>query len=252
MDLNPAKIFKEYRSAVAFKQSLGSRGMFEQNRINERFYSGEQWSGVKCGNDRPLVRHNIIRRIGEYKMAQVLLSPFSVSFSADGVPNTVGLRSQLNEKRKDISSNQLFNFSGDTDDREINLVMSALSDYQKVTAERVGFTSLCEKALKNAYVTGNSVLYTYWDDSVKTGLYADEARNTPINGDICCEVLDIENVFFGDCYIDDVQKQPFIIIASYRPIEEVRREASRYGVKNLRDIDKASADSKVLVLTRLF
>lgn len=252
MSLQTAQIFKEYRSGVAFKQSLGEKGMYNQNRINERFYSGEQWSGAKCGNDRPLVRHNIIKRIGEYKMAQVLLSPFTVSFSADGVPNTVGLRSYLKNTKKDISSNPAFLFSGERDDREINLVMSALSDYQRVTAERVGFTAICEKALKNSYISGSGVVYTYWDDSVKTGLYADELHKSPISGDICCEVLDIENVFFADPYIDDVQKQPFVIIASYRSVEEVRREALSNGIKDLRGIEKSGADDKVLVLTKLF
>ena len=118
----PFEIFEEYRKASDFKSALGKRGLYEQNRINERFYIGDQWYGAKCGNDRPLVRHNIIKRIGDYKMSQILNSPLSVTFSAEGIPN-----------------------SGSAQDeriREINTAMSALGNYYSVTAERVGLTSL--------------------------------------------------------------------------------------------------------------
>ena len=82
----PFEIYEEYRKAADFKSALGKRGLYEQNRINERFYIGDQWYGAKCGNDRPLVRHNIIKRIGDYKMSQILSAPLSVSFSAEGIP----------------------------------------------------------------------------------------------------------------------------------------------------------------------
>ena len=67
----PSEILKEYKSGYDFKASLGSKGMFEQNKINERFFIGDQWHGAKCGNDRPLVRHNVIKRIGNYKISQI-------------------------------------------------------------------------------------------------------------------------------------------------------------------------------------
>ena len=84
------------------------------------------------------------------------------------------------------------------EEQEIALVMDALSDYFRVTAERVKFESLKEQALRNAYISGTGILYTWWDDRVPTGLYADEARTVPVRGDISCEVLDVENVYFGD------------------------------------------------------
>lgn len=87
----------------------------------------------------------------------------------------------------------------------MNVAMSALSDYFKTTAERVKLDDLREQALRNAYISGTGVLYTYWDPRIRTGLYADEAHSTPITGDIACEVLDIENVYFGDPNVYDVQ-----------------------------------------------
>ena len=72
MTIKPNEIFEEYRRGVEYKATFGKRGMYEQNRINERFYIGDQWYGAKCGNDRPLVRHNVVKRIGDYKMSQIL------------------------------------------------------------------------------------------------------------------------------------------------------------------------------------
>ena len=65
----PELVFGEYESGRNFKAGLGRRGLYEQGKINERFYVGDQWHGAQCGNDRPLVRHNVIKRIGDYKMA---------------------------------------------------------------------------------------------------------------------------------------------------------------------------------------
>ena len=47
MNNSPFEIFEEYREAADFKASLGKRGIYEQGRINERFYIGDQWDGAK-------------------------------------------------------------------------------------------------------------------------------------------------------------------------------------------------------------
>ena len=87
-----AEIQKEYTRGVRYKESLGRHGMFRQNEINERFYSGDQWYGAGCGEERPLVRQNIIRRIADYKMATVGADPITVTFSAQGIPDTPEMR----------------------------------------------------------------------------------------------------------------------------------------------------------------
>ena len=236
MNSKPFEIFSEYRAASDFKAGLGQRGMYEQNRINERFYIGDQWYGAKCGNDRPLVRHNVIKRIGEYKMSQILSNPLTVSFSAEGVPTA----SDATGKNREAG--------------EINGVMAYLGGYYNVTAERVGLNRLYERVLRGAYVTGTGVLYTYWDGGIRTGLFADEEKTVPIRGDIACEVLNIENVFFGDPYTEQVQKQPYIIISSCRETDEVIREARRNGadIETLKTIEEDSADGKITVLTKLY
>lgn len=252
MKINPTEIFKEYQKGVDFKNLMGARGLYEQSKINERFFIGDQWHGANCGNERPLVRHNIIKRIGDFKMAQVLSAPLSVNFSADGIPNTVGIKTK--GKAYEKFSDNTMQFLGAADNDEINLVMSALSNYQKVTAERVNLNSLCSNLLKNAYITGTGILYTYWDSDIDTGLYADEFHNSHIKGDINCEVLDSLNVYFGDPALTTVQEQPYILIAGRHSILSVLDEADRFGgqISLISKKETVTEDGKVLVLTKLF
>lgn len=238
---DPDRIFNEYRKGINYKEALGNNGMYEQNRINQRFYIGDQWHGAQCGDTRPLVRYNIIKRIGDFKMAMAAGSPVAAIYTAEGVEcpkgmaeEVKGLRVELHEKGTHAKMNP---------DQEIHLGMSAMSDYFKVTAERVKFDQLKNHVLRQAYVTGSGVLYTYWDESIRTGRFADEAHKEPIRGDIRCEVLDIENVYFGDTAEPDVQNQPYIIIAKRMRVEDVKREARR-ARRPQTDIDAIKADSE--------
>lgn len=249
----PEQMFSEYEAGRTFKAGLGRHGLYEQSKTNERFYVGDQWYGARCGNDRPLVRHNVIKRIGDYKMAVVSANPVTVNYSAEGVPNTLTMRGRTREAMEHMA------LGGDeagealpslSEEEEINIAMAALSDYFKTTAERVKLDDLKEQTLRGAYISGTGVLYTYWDDRIPTGLYADASRTAPIQGDIACEVLDIENVYFGDPNLYDIQAQPYILIAQRKSVEELRREARRWGrppediaaIKPDRDISYMAGD----------
>ncbi len=224
---SPESVFAEFRSAREHKELIGDKGLYEQTRVNERFFVGDQWHGAKCGNDRPLVRHNVIKRIGDYKMAVITANPVTVAYTADGVPNTVELA-----KTTDLFRNRMANgqpVDKMSQEEETALVMSALGDYYRVTEERLRYAKLRTDALRNAYISGTGLIYTYWDSECKTGLYADAERKFAIKGDIACEVLDVENVYFGDGSVNDVQQQPYIIVAQRQPTEILKAEARRYG-----------------------
>ncbi len=265
----PATVFEEFRKGIDYKASLGSRGLYEQTRINERFYVGDQWKGANCGTDRPLVRHNVIKRIGDYKMAMVGNSPVTVNYLAEGVPDTLNLREHARAFRERAAKGEdpavLLQERVLSPDEEVNLIMNAMSSYFKVTAERVDFSTIRETALKNAYISGTGLVYTYWDSDIATGLYADAARRVPIKGDIACEVLDIENVYFGDPVCDDIQKQPYILMTKRLSVDEARRMAKKYGrsaaeqraiVADEDDIGNhefaVTADGKCTVITKLW
>ncbi len=242
MKLLPSEILEEYQNGVTHKSSMGNHGLFEQNKINERFFIGDQWHGAKCGNDRPLVRYNVIKRIGDYKMSQILSNPITVDFTADGVPHQSNA-----EPLKELPN-------GKVSDNEINSLTLAFGKYFDVTAERLDFETVQEKILRNAYITGSGVLYTYWNPNLKTGVFADDKKTSEIKGDICCEVLDIDDIYFGDEYLEDIQSQPYIIIASNMPLADALKEAriNGAGISDLREIENRALDGKVQIFTKLF
>lgn len=239
----PKKVFEEYKKGNEYKASIGEKGIFEQSKINERFYVGDQWYGAKCGNDRPLCRRNIIKRIADYKLSAITSAPIAVNYSAEGVPDNSSLENQVDIYREGLKNGE--DFINETDDAEISVITSVLSDYFKTTAERVKFDSKKEILLRNAYISGTGIAYTYWDADINTGLYADIKKTVPIKGDIAFEVLDIENTNFGDPNCDDVQKQPFIIISQRAYVEDIRREArrNRISAEDIENIKPDGADS---------
>ena len=242
----PADIFQSYEKLREFKSSLGSRGIYEQSKMNERFYIGDQWNGVSTGSDRPLVRNNVIKRIADLKLSTVN-NPVAVNFSADGVPETL----EMKERVRSIKNSMPENIVGLDYYEEINLVMSAMSDYFEVTSERLNFDKVREQALINAYISGTGIVYTYWDSEVETGLYLNRERTAPIRGDIAVETLDVENVYFGDSTIDDIQTQPYIIIAQKLSIDDIKAEARENKVK-VEPMPDDSYDNKATVLTKLY
>ncbi len=222
----PKSVFREYTQGSNFKAGIGAKGIFEQSKINERFYVGDQWYGARCGNDRPLVRRNIIKRIADYKLSSISAAPIAVNYSAEGVAsNTVSDEDYKTQYNAVVNGES--DFSGETSELEISVIMELLTSYGNSTIERLRFQTLSSEALKNAYISGTGVLYTYWNELIDTGLYAEAAKIQAIKGDIACEVLDIENVVFGDPNSEDVQSQPYIIISQRRDYEDVRREAKR-------------------------
>ena len=241
MKITPQAVFGEYKKGTDFKNALGDKGISEQNKINERFYVGDHWHGAKCGNDRPLVRRNIIKRIADYKLSAVNSAPIAVNYCAEGIPYNSSLKESGKRCFRDVMDG-MNELAGETSESEISLVMSVLSDYFRTTAERVKFDTKKEEALRKAYISGTGIAYTYWDDRIKTGLYADRAKSQSINGDIAFEILDIENVVFGDPNCDDVQKQPFIIISQRLDCGEVRREAKRNRI-SAEEIEKIVPDN---------
>ena len=240
---DPKAVFSEYKNGTEYKASLGEKGIFTQSKINERFYVGDQWHGVNCGNDRPLVRRNIIKRIADYKLSSITSAPIAVNYSADGVPDNSGIKELEDKYRDDIKNGA--EFVGETDEAEISVIMSALSDYFKTTAERVKFDAKKEKALRNAYISGTGIAYTYWDENIVTGLYADASKSQTIKGDIAFQILNIENVVFGDPNNCETQEQPYIIISQRIDCDEVRREAkrNRMSAEDILNIKPDNADS---------
>ena len=252
MQISREKIFEEYNRIRQFKSSVGNRGLYEQIKINERFFAGDQWSGVSSPSDRPLVRHNVIKRIGDFKMSQLVSSKIKVCYTAEGVPHTKDTDRAVKEERKALSKRGDSLYAPIQSKNEIALMTSALNSYRDTVSKRVGLPALLDSALKNAYISGSGYIYTYFDPSVRTGLYADKIGGKPILGDIVSEVVRAENVYFGDPTCTRLQSQPFIILAEKKPLADLIYEARLFGQTSLPEPTPEESAEKVLLLTRLY
>ena len=238
----PKEIYEQFIAGEDYKRSIGERGIYEQSRMNERFYAGDQWHGVNAGNTRPLVRRNIIKRIGEYKISSVCASPVKVRFVADGAPTPDMMK------------------------EEMEGITELLSDYVETTKERLRFDNVLEDAVREAFISGTAFLYTYWDNEVPTGMFADEYCKVSVYGDVKSQVLSGVNVVLGDPNDKDVQAQPYVIISQRRTLSSVRAEAEANGLDatliasdestrfNAGDRGAAEPDGgiRVTVLTKLY
>ncbi len=239
--LTPKEIFEEYENANEYKASIGERGIYEQSKMNERFFVGDQWHGVQAGNSRPLVRRNVIKRIGEYKISTVCASPMTVNYSAEGFSDVF--------------------LEDDTLSLETKNVMKNLTDYFLTTAERLKLNELASDAVRNAYISGTSFIYTYWNNNIETGLFADSMRTSKVMGDISASVLDVVNVILGEPNNSDIQSQPYIIIAQRMTKGEAMRQAEKNrelisGNDNFSPGDRGEKEpddsTRVTVLTKFF
>lgn len=97
-------------------------------------------------------------------------------------------------------------------------VCRALSEFAAARWESFKLDSLCWQAVRDAAVAGDSYLYFY-------------------DADGRAEVLDNTNVYLGDEQCRDIQRQPYILIAERRRVDEVRAIGRKYGVP-----DKALAE----------
>ena len=121
-ELLHTEVYRQFKTAESEKNTIGRKGINDQSEINRRFYNGDQW-GHTSSKSRPLVRDNVIRRIGEYKISTILSAPLSVRFSAIG---------------------------DKADDKDVANAVNAMSDYFSVISERVGFDSVILNALSDS------------------------------------------------------------------------------------------------------
>ncbi|MEE0947006.1 MAG: hypothetical protein U0M42_09325 [Acutalibacteraceae bacterium] len=236
----PKEIYKEYEASRNIKNSLANKGFYEQNAINRRFYCGDQWYGANVGADRPLVRHNIIKRIGEYKMGELISDNVTVKYTAEGIAylskdnkDTLLLKSQM--------ATGEYTFKENADDGEVRLLTDALSNYLAVINQKLHFESKTADILKNSFITGTGVLYTYWDNQ------ADQNK-----GDICCEVLPVENIYFADYSEENLQKQPYIIIVTHCDTDSLKKTAATWGGQAEKITTDFHNSNKTAVYTKLF
>ncbi|MBQ8004642.1 MAG: hypothetical protein IJ299_06090, partial [Oscillospiraceae bacterium] len=165
--------------------------LYETVRKNENFFIGKQWEGLNAPDlAKPVI--NVLRRVVNYFISMIVADDIGIAF-------TPFITTEERVKNADIWS------------REVEKIIELSSIKEK-----------SREVIRNAAVDGDGVLYFYFDPTAETGQAA--------RGAIACEVVDNTNVIFGNPYMYDVQKQPYIIIELRKSVDAVRNEAIKHGM----------------------
>nr|WP_302649915.1 hypothetical protein [uncultured Agathobaculum sp.] len=168
-----------------------SIGLYDRVRRNEAFYLGRQWEGLKVQTLDPLI-FNVLRRCVNLFVSML-------------VSDDVAVHAQpfdMDEKGRQTA----------------HVLERAFAS----AIERSGIKALGRPLLKNACVDGDACFYIHFDPALETG--------QAVKGDIAAELIDSTNICFGNPASDEVQRQPYLIIAMRRDVDEVRTEAKANGM----------------------
>ena len=163
-----------------------SIGLYERVKKNEDFVQGRQWEGLRVNTLDPLI-FNVLRRCVNLFVAMMVSDDVAVSAAP---------------------------FARDAQSEQVERVLEQAFES---AMERSRVKDLDRWALRNACVDGDGCFYIYFDPDLATGQAA--------RGDIQVECIDNTNVYFGNIASDEVGRQPYIILAMRRDVDEVKSEA---------------------------
>ena len=207
-------IWEEYAKGKSYNNSIN---LYETVKKCENFYIGRQWEGLNAP-DLPKPVINITKRVVSYFIAML-------------VSNDVGVKLNPYNKTKD----QIPGPEG----IPVDIIKEEL-DAKAIEVEVDKAIELCDlksqvrKIVRNAAIDGDAYMYFYFDDTIKAGNGA--------KGGISAEIIDNTSVIFGNPYSAEIQKQPYILIATQRLVSDVKEEAKRNGAGES-EISQISTDS---------
>ena len=188
--LSPEEIYEEY---LAAKQYNASIELDERVKNYENFFIGKQWEGVNAPDmDKPVF--NILKRVINYFIAML-------------ASDSVGVSIKTFNRREDSRRRAL----NDTLKEQIMLIM-----------EENKFPQLIRHMLRDAAVDGDGCIHLYYDAQAENG--------DGYLGKVACEVINNTDIYFGNPYDPDVNRQPYIIIASRRDTESVIQEMGKNAI----------------------
>ena len=189
------KAWEQYERGKEFKRRIG---LYDAVKTNERYYRGEQWQYGE-GKNLPHPVFNIIGRVINYLVCSVCSTDVSIRYSDETLPYVTS--------KTEISA--------------IEDGISTLSSNASYRWKKDGMDNVMLKLLTDAAISGDGVLYCYWDTK-KRGSQAFE-------GDIVTDRIDNVNVFPADVNKSDIQSQEYIILSGRASVASLIAEAERFG-----------------------
>lgn len=179
------EIVRQFEKGYSFNQNIN---LYDQVKVNEDFYIGNQWVGVQS-NGLPTPTYNIFKQVINFHVATITSD--NMAIQANPLPSTSQYTAKDLERICEMVNHQ---------------IASIMENNNIVTKNR--------EFLRNAAVAGSGCLHYYFDPSVDNGQL--------VKGEIRAEVLDSIRVIFGNPNCRDVQRQPHILITRRELVEDVK------------------------------
>lgn len=170
---------------------------YDTSDLNWEFYHGNQWKNVGGNENMPKPTHNIIKRITNFLIASLTSSKTKVHFEP-----------LLYTKDKDDNQLDISDF--------VNAQVSNLLEKFKMDFK-------IKEALYDAALSGDMCAHLYFDMSKKPFGSSGNAE-----GEICLELVDGINVYFGNANSSKVEDQPYILIVGRDTAKNLKEQAKRY------------------------
>ena len=166
-------------------------GLYDTVRQNENFFIGKQWEGVLAPDlDKPTF--NILKRVVSYFISTIASDDVSAQVSAfgDETPATEALL------------------------RAVSAEFDRVIENNRLKAKN-------RDCIRDAAVDGDACLYIWYDPERAQGIFS--------TGEIVAEVIENTNVYFGNPQMEEIQRQPYLLISRRVMLEEARKEAAAFG-----------------------
>lgn len=201
------KAWERLEAGKGFNQRLDPP-YFDMVDTNWEMFKGNQYVNSGTNDELPRPVFNIIKRIITFFVASLTTSPSKVYFS------------QLAKKP-----------GSDITDLDIEILNAEWEAF----AERVKLDSKVRDLYKDAAITGDMALHVYFDTDKKpyNGAYSD------VEGELCCDIMDGVNIYFGNPNNINTHVQPYILATGRDTVKDLQAEYDQYQ----KDQEELKADN---------
>ncbi|MBP1556972.1 MAG: hypothetical protein J6A76_03560, partial [Oscillospiraceae bacterium] len=189
---DPNEIWEKYQAGVKYKESID---LFETVEENEEFFVGRQWGDLEYTTpnvDKTTV--NFLQRVVSY---------FVSNITTDSIGTRCRFFNMPKEQAKGYEDAIKAQLEQAIEDNDLN--------------------GGSKDAVRDSAVDGDSCYHIYFDADAPSGQTAE--------GLVKIEQIPNTDVIFGNRQQPDEEKQPYIMIASRKTLDEIKALAKKFGAK---------------------
>jgi hypothetical protein len=201
--MDKTKAWKLYESGKKYNNQL-KPNYYDMVDANWAFFNGDQWRNVDAEN-MPKPVFNIIRRVITFLVASLTSSKTKIQF--EPLQGTEGLNQFDPSHMATAQVNNLL--------------------------EKFKFDIKQKDALFDSANTGDAASHFYFDMNKKpfgnVVTLTNGMQVKDVTGEICMELVDGTNIYFGNANNNDVQSQPYIIVSGRDMVKKLKEEKLQYS-----------------------